>query len=63
MDIAYIETQFHVLGDGWKSYLLVSVALFFFLAIGLIIDWFCRLRYQRLPPGLALPCRRISCFI
>ncbi len=32
MDIAYIETQFHVLGDGWKNYLLISVALFFFLS-------------------------------
>lgn len=32
MDIAYIETQFHVLGDWWKNYLLVSVAVFFFLA-------------------------------
>ena len=32
MDIAYIETQFHVLGDGWKNYLLLSVALFFFLS-------------------------------
>jgi len=28
MDIAYIETQFHVLGDLWKNYLLVSSALF-----------------------------------
>jgi len=32
MDIAYIETQFHVLGDAWKNYLLISVVLFFFLA-------------------------------
>lgn len=32
MDIAYIETQFSVLGDAWKNYLLISVALFFFLA-------------------------------
>ncbi len=31
-DIAYIETQFHVLGDLWHNYLLVSAALFFFLA-------------------------------
>ncbi|MFO7570686.1 MAG: hypothetical protein R6W75_12910 [Smithellaceae bacterium] len=32
MDIAYIETQFSVLGDGWKNYLLISVALFFLLS-------------------------------
>lgn len=32
MDIAYIETQFHLLGDSWQSYLLVSSALFLFLA-------------------------------
>ena len=32
MDIAYIETQFHVLGDLWNNYLLVSAALFLFLA-------------------------------
>jgi hypothetical protein len=31
-DIGYIETQFHVLGDSWHNYLLVSAALFFFLA-------------------------------
>jgi hypothetical protein len=32
MDIAYIETQFHLLGDLWKNYLLISVVLFFFLS-------------------------------
>jgi hypothetical protein len=32
MDIAYIETQFHVLGDAWNNYLLVSAALFLFLS-------------------------------
>ncbi|MBN1545126.1 MAG: DUF2157 domain-containing protein [Syntrophaceae bacterium] len=32
LDIAYIETQFHLLGDSWDSYLLISAALFFFLA-------------------------------
>jgi len=32
MDIAYIETQFHVLGELWNNYLLVSSALFIFLA-------------------------------
>jgi len=32
LDIAYIETQFHLLGDGWNSYLLVSAVLFFYLA-------------------------------
>jgi hypothetical protein len=32
MDIAYIETQFHVLGDAWKSYLLISSGLFMLLA-------------------------------
>src|SRR5664280_3196653 len=32
MDIAYIETQFHLLGDSWQSYLLVSSCLFLFLA-------------------------------
>ncbi|MEE9910930.1 MAG: hypothetical protein K4571_04325 [Deltaproteobacteria bacterium] len=32
MDVAYIETQFQVLGDLWKNYLLLSVAWFFFLA-------------------------------
>ena len=32
MDIAYIETQFHLLGDFWDNYLLVSSALFLFLA-------------------------------
>jgi hypothetical protein len=31
-DIGYIETQFRVLGDSWHNYLLVSAALFFFLA-------------------------------
>jgi hypothetical protein len=31
-DVGYIETQFHVLGDSWHDYLLVSAALFFFLA-------------------------------
>lgn len=32
MDIAYVETQFHLLGDGWDSYLLISAILFFYLA-------------------------------
>jgi hypothetical protein len=32
MDIAYIETQFHLLGDSWKSYLLISSGLFLLLA-------------------------------
>jgi hypothetical protein len=32
MDIAYIETQFHLLGDSWNNYLAISSALFFFLA-------------------------------
>lgn len=32
MDIAYVETQFHLLGDQWNNYLLISTALFFFLA-------------------------------
>lgn len=32
MDIAYIETQFHILADWWKNYLLVSAAIFFYLA-------------------------------
>lgn len=31
-DIGYVETQFHLLGDSWHNYLLVSAALFFFLA-------------------------------
>ena len=31
-DVGYIETQFRVLGDSWHDYLLVSSALFFFLA-------------------------------
>jgi hypothetical protein len=31
-NVGYIETQFHVLGDSWHNYLLVSAALFFFLA-------------------------------
>jgi len=31
-DVGYIETQFRVLGDSWHDYLLVSAALFFFLA-------------------------------
>jgi hypothetical protein len=31
-DVGYIETQFRVLGDSWHNYLLVSAALFFFLA-------------------------------
>ena len=30
--VGYIETQFHLLGDSWHDYLLVSAALFFFLA-------------------------------
>jgi hypothetical protein len=32
MDIAYIETQFHVLGDFWNNYLLISTILFLFFA-------------------------------
>lgn len=32
LDITYIETQFHLLGDGWDSYLLISAILFFYLA-------------------------------
>jgi hypothetical protein len=32
MDIAYIETQFHLLGDAWNNYLLVSSVIFFCLA-------------------------------
>lgn len=32
LDIAYIETQLHLLGDGWNSYLLISAVLFFYLA-------------------------------
>jgi hypothetical protein len=32
MDIAYSETQFHILGDFWNNYLLASSALFLFLA-------------------------------
>jgi hypothetical protein len=31
-DIGYVETQFHLLGDSWHNCLLVSAALFFFLA-------------------------------
>jgi hypothetical protein len=31
-DVGYIETQFRVLGDTWRDYLLVSAALFLFLA-------------------------------
>jgi hypothetical protein len=31
-DVGYIETRFHVLGDSWHNYLLVSAVLFFFLA-------------------------------
>jgi hypothetical protein len=31
-DVGYIEAQFRVLGDSWHNYLLVSAALFFFLA-------------------------------
>ncbi|HTZ41195.1 MAG TPA: DUF2157 domain-containing protein, partial [Syntrophales bacterium] len=31
-DVGYIETQFRILGDSWHNYLLVSAALFFFLA-------------------------------
>ena len=32
LDIAYIETQFHILEDLWVNYLLMSAALFFYLA-------------------------------
>lgn len=32
LDVAYLETHFFILGEGWKNYLLVSAALFFFLA-------------------------------
>ena len=32
LNVAYIETQFHLLGDGWDSYLIVSAILFFYLA-------------------------------
>ena len=32
LDIAYIETQFHLLADLWVNYLLVSSALFFYFA-------------------------------
>ncbi|HOC58329.1 MAG TPA: DUF2157 domain-containing protein [Smithellaceae bacterium] len=32
MDIAYMEMRFSVLGDAWKSYLLLSAVLFFFLS-------------------------------
>ena len=32
MDIAYSETQFHVLGNLWNNYLLASFVLFLFLA-------------------------------
>ena len=32
MDIAYIEAQFHPLGDSWKIYLLISFTLFILLA-------------------------------
>lgn len=32
MDIAYVETQFRLLGDAWNNYLLFSAALFLFLA-------------------------------
>ena len=32
MDIAYMEAQFHPLGDSWKIYLLISFALFILLA-------------------------------
>jgi hypothetical protein len=31
-NVGYIETQYHVLGDSWHNYLLVSAALFLFLA-------------------------------
>jgi Predicted membrane protein (DUF2157) len=31
-DVGYVETQFRVLGDSWHDYLLVSAALFCFLA-------------------------------
>lgn len=32
MDIAYIEAQFHPLGDSWRIYLLISFTLFILLA-------------------------------
>ncbi|MBU0653087.1 MAG: DUF2157 domain-containing protein [Proteobacteria bacterium] len=32
LDVAYIETQFHILADLWVDYLLVSSALFFYFA-------------------------------
>lgn len=32
MDIAYLETRFSILGQAWKSYLLLSAVLFFFLS-------------------------------
>jgi hypothetical protein len=32
MDIAYIETQFHVLGDSWNNYLLASTIIFLFFS-------------------------------
>jgi hypothetical protein len=32
LDVAYVETQFHLLADLWVNYLLVSSALFFYLA-------------------------------
>jgi len=32
LDMAYIETQFHLLGDTWDSYLLISSVLFLYLA-------------------------------
>lgn len=32
MGVAYVEVRYHVLGDAWKNYLLISVILFSFLA-------------------------------
>jgi hypothetical protein len=32
MDIAYVEMQFHLLGDAWNNYLLISSVIFFYLA-------------------------------
>ena len=39
VELAYIETRFHMLSGQWDLYLLATAGLFFILAFGMILRW------------------------
>ncbi len=54
LNVGYIETHFHLLGDYWQLYLLGSLCVCSGLRIGLTTVLCCRWRWVRWPAILAL---------